>query len=70
MTIDPAKKHAVTTVFLLDEEVAPQLFAQKVALACSRGALHPGDSPESDDEKHNCDASGCGQNHVMWRGKP
>ena len=24
--------------------------------------------PERDDEKHNCDASGCGQDHVLWRG--
>ena len=25
--------------------------------------------PESEDEKHNCDASGCGQDHVLWRGR-
>lgn len=24
--------------------------------------------PESDDEEHNCDANGCGQDHVLWRG--
>ena len=43
-TIDLAKKHAVTLVFLLDEEVRPQLFAQKIALACSHGALQPGEA--------------------------
>jgi hypothetical protein len=43
-TIDPSKKHAVTLVFLLDEEVTPQLFAQKVARACSSGALRPGEA--------------------------
>ena len=21
-----------------------------------------------DDESHNCDANGCGQDHVLWRG--
>lgn len=26
-------------------------------------------SPPSDDEEHNCDANGCGQDHVLWRGK-
>lgn len=25
--------------------------------------------PVSDDEKHNCDANGCGQDHVLWRGR-
>lgn len=43
-TIDPSKKHAVTLIFLLDEEVTPQLFAQKVALACRCGALRPGEA--------------------------
>lgn len=25
--------------------------------------------PDHDDEDHNCDAMGCGQSHVLWRGK-
>lgn len=24
-------------------------------------------APEPDDESHNCDANGCGQDHVLWR---
>ena len=43
-TIDVSKKHKVTLTFLLDEEVTPQLFAQKIALACSGGALRPGEA--------------------------
>jgi hypothetical protein len=42
-SIDAGKKHAVTLTFLLDEEVSPQLFAQKLALACGGGALRPGE---------------------------
>ena len=46
-----AKKHAVTLVFLLDEEVTPLLFAQKVALACSSGALRPGEAVTAEGSK-------------------
>jgi hypothetical protein len=42
-SIDASKKHPVTLTFLLDEEVTPQLFAQKIALACGGGALRPGE---------------------------
>lgn len=35
--------HRVTLTFLLAEEVTPRLFAQKVAMACSQGALRPGE---------------------------
>src|SRR5262249_55016914 len=27
-------------------------------------------APDGDDEEHNCDANGCGQDHVLWRGRP
>lgn len=40
---DIRKKHQVPLVFLLDEEVTPQLFAEKIARACSGGALRPGE---------------------------
>lgn len=33
----------VTLTFLLDEEVTPDLFAGKVAMACSSGCLRPGE---------------------------
>ena len=26
--------------------------------------------PDSEDETHNCDANGCGQEHVLWRCGP
>jgi hypothetical protein len=42
-TIDVCKKHPVTLTFLLDEEVTPQIFAQKIALACGGGTLRPGE---------------------------
>lgn len=42
--IDPDKKHPVTLTFLLDEEVTPQLFAQKIARACAGSALRPGEA--------------------------
>ena len=42
--IDASKKHPVTLTFLLDEEVTPQLFAQKIALACAGSALRPGEA--------------------------
>lgn len=42
-SIDVSKKHQVTLTFLLDEEVTPQLFAQKIARACGGGALRPGE---------------------------
>lgn len=43
--IDTSKKHKVMLTFLLDEEVTPQLFAQKIAMACgSGGALRPGEA--------------------------
>lgn len=50
-TISLPKKHAVTLIFLLDEEVTPQLFARKVALACSNGALRPGEAVMVKDTK-------------------
>ena len=34
----------------------------------ARGEVVVLGSPASDDEKHNCDANGCGQDHVLWRG--
>jgi hypothetical protein len=40
---DVRKKHAVSLTFLLDEEVTPALFAQKIARACKEGALRPGE---------------------------
>jgi hypothetical protein len=42
-SIDVSKKYRVTLTFLLDEEVTPVLFAQKIALACAGGALRPGE---------------------------
>ena len=42
-TIDIRKKRQVTLTFLLDEEVTPALFAQKIVRACSGGALRPGE---------------------------
>ena len=42
--INARKKHPVTLTFLLDEEVTPQLFAQKIALACAGSALRPGEA--------------------------
>ena len=42
--ITVSKKHAIALIFLLDEEVTPLLFAQKIALACSSGALRPGEA--------------------------
>jgi hypothetical protein len=42
--IDVSKKHPVTLTFLLDEEVTPQLFAEKIARACGGGALRPGEA--------------------------
>jgi hypothetical protein len=41
---DTRKKHAIHLVFLLDEEVTPQLFAQKIAHACKGGTLRPGEA--------------------------
>ena len=43
-SIDASKKHAVTLTFLLDEEVTPQLFAQKIARACAGSVLRPGEA--------------------------
>lgn len=34
----------VTLTFVLDEDVTPDYLAERVALACSRGALRPGES--------------------------
>jgi len=42
--IDASKMHPVTLTFLLDEEVTPQLFAQKIALACGGSVLRPGEA--------------------------
>ena len=42
--IDVSKKHPVTLTFLLDEEVTPQLFAQRIALACGGSVLRPGEA--------------------------
>lgn len=42
-SINVSKKRRVTLTFLLDEKVTPQLFAQKIALACAGGALRPGE---------------------------
>lgn len=39
----------VTLHFDLDEEVTPDLFAGKVASACSEGALRPGESVFADE---------------------
>ena len=43
-SINASKKHPVKVTFLLDEEVTPQLFVQKIALACGGGALRPGEA--------------------------
>ena len=43
-SIDASTKHPVTLTFLLDEEVTPQLFAQKIALACGGSTLRPGEA--------------------------
>lgn len=43
-SINVHKKHKVTLTFLLDEEVAPRLFAGKVARACGGGILCPGEA--------------------------
>jgi hypothetical protein len=43
-SIDASKKHAVTLTFLLDEKITPQLFAQKIVLACGGDALLPGEA--------------------------
>jgi len=53
-TIDASKKHAVTLTFLLDEEVTPQLFAQKIARACAGGALRPGEAVLVEHSKIAC----------------
>ncbi len=53
-TIALSKKHTVTLVFLLDEKVTPLLFAQKVALACSNGALRPGEAVMAKGAKVAC----------------
>lgn len=37
------KKHQVTLTFLLDAKITPQLFAQKLALACGGSVLRPGE---------------------------
>lgn len=52
--IDARKKHPVTLTFLLDEEVTPQLFAQKIALACGGSALRPGEAILIDHAKIAC----------------
>ena len=37
-------KHELTLTFLLDDEVTPELFAQRVAMACGASyALRPGE---------------------------
>lgn len=37
-------KHEVTLTFVLDEEVTPGIFAEKIALACAyRGAIRVGE---------------------------
>lgn len=43
-SIDVSKKHAVTLTFLLDEEVTPRLFAEKLARACGGSILRPGEA--------------------------
>jgi len=43
-TVDVTQKHKVTLVFLLDEEVTPQLFAEKIANACGGRVLQPGEA--------------------------
>jgi hypothetical protein len=40
---DAFKKHQVTLTFLLDEKITPQLFAQRLALACGGSVLRPGE---------------------------
>lgn len=39
----------VTLHFDLDEDVNPAIFAAKVGLACSSGALRPGESVSTED---------------------
>jgi hypothetical protein len=43
----------VTVTFLLDEEVTPDLFAERVALACAKEyAIRPGEGVELSDGRH------------------
>ena len=53
-SIDASKKYPVTVTFLLDEEVAPQLFAQKLAAACGGAVLSPGEAIRVDHAKIAC----------------
>jgi hypothetical protein len=41
--IDASKKHPVKLTFLLDKEISPQEFAQKLALVCGGSLLRPGE---------------------------
>lgn len=43
----------VTLTFLLDEEVTPAIFVQKIAMACAKhGALRVGEGVSHDDGDH------------------
>lgn len=53
-SVDAGKKHPVTVTFLLDEEVTPQLFVQKLAQACGGCALRPGEAIRIDHAKIAC----------------
>jgi hypothetical protein len=53
-SLDARKMHPVTVTFLLDEEVAPQLFVQKLAAACGGGVLSPGEAIRVDHAKIAC----------------
>lgn len=52
--IGASKKHLVTLTFLLDEEISPQAFAQKIATACGGSVLAPGEAIHVDHAKIAC----------------
>ena len=53
-SIDADKKPAVTLTFLLDEEISPQEFAQKLAIACGGALLRPGEAIRVDHAEIAC----------------
>ena len=52
--IDASKKHAVKLTFLLDEKISPQLFTQKLVVACGGSVLMPGEAILVDHAKIAC----------------
>jgi hypothetical protein len=54
--------------------VLPRGRVQEICVSTRTGEVVLLGSPDSTDEEsehaHNCDANGCGQNHVLWRVTP